>query len=58
MKAMMNKFYSSLLSKRYDFCYKWFLNLLIWHILAGNRVTLVMSRKENHNEILFMVYTL
>jgi len=54
----MNKFYSSLLSKRYDFCYTWFLNLLIWHIPAGNRVTLVMSRKENHNEILFMVYTL
>jgi len=25
---------------------------------AGNRVTLVMRRKENHNEILFMVYTL
>ena len=25
---------------------------------AGNRVTLVMSRKDNYNEILFMVYTL
>jgi len=27
-------------------------------IPAGNRVTLVMSREENHNEILFMVYEL